>query len=74
MWTRNGFKSDFDVDRCFPCTAWPCNDLWKLLPSAPAVNRSKEDGPPAAEALVRFRSWMLECWDLAYRRDIVLRD
>ncbi len=73
VWTRNRLKSDFDIDHCFPFAAWPCNDLWNLLPSAPAVNRSKGDRLPAAEALERSRSWILEWWDLAYRRDIVLR-
>ena len=63
-----------DIDHCFPFAAWPCNDLWNLLPSAPAVNRSKGDRLPAAEALERSRSWILEWWDLAYRRDIVLRN
>ena len=74
VWTRNRLKSDFDIDHCFPFAAWPCNDLWNLLPSAPAVNRSKGDRLPAAEALERSRSWILEWWDLAYRRDIVLRN
>ena len=74
VWTRNRLKSDFDIDHCFPFAAWPCNDLWNLLPSAPAVNRSKGDRLPAAEALERSRSWILEWWDLAYRRDLVLRN
>ena len=74
VWTMNRLKSDFDIDHCFPFAAWPCNDLWNLLPSAPAVNRSKGDRLPAAEALERSRSWILEWWDLAYRRDIVLRN
>ena len=37
-------------DRPHQFAAWPCNDLWNLLPSAPAVNRSKGDRLPAAEA------------------------
>ena len=74
VWTRNRLKSDFDIDHCFPFAAWPCNDLWNLLPSAPAVNRSKGDRLPAAEALERSRSWILEWWDLAYRRDLVIRN
>ena len=74
VWTRNRPKSDFDIDHCFPFAAWPCNDLWNLLPSAPAVNRSKGDRLPAAEALERSRSCILEWWNLAYRRDIVLRN
>ena len=54
--------------------AWLCNDLWNLLPSAPAVNRSKGDRLPAAEALERSRFWIPDWWDLAYRRDIALRN
>ncbi len=74
VWTRNRLKRDFDVDHCFPFAAWPCNDLWNLLPSSPAVNRSKGDRLPAAEALERSRSCILDWWELAYRRDLVLRD
>ena len=48
--------------------------VWMHVPpSAPTVNRSKGDRLPAAEALERSRSCILEWWDLAYRRDIVLR-
>ena len=74
VWTGNRLKRDFDIDHCFPFAAWPCNDLWNLLPSAPAVNRSKGDRLPAAEALERSRSCILDWWDLAYRRDLVLRN
>ena len=74
VWTRNRLKRDFDIDHCFPFAAWPCNDLWNLMPSAPAVNRSKGDRLPAAEALERSRSLILDWWDLAYRGDLVLRN
>ena len=38
------------------------------------MNRSKGDRLPAAEALERSRSCILDWWDLAYRRDLVLRN
>ena len=74
VWTGSRLKRDFDIDHCFPFAAWPCNDLWNLLPSATAVNRSKGDRLPAAEALERSRSCILDWWDRAYRRDLVLRN
>ena len=30
--------SNLDIDHCFPFSAWPCDDLWNLLPSSRSVN------------------------------------
>ena len=43
VWTGRRLTGDFDIDHCFPFAAWPCNDLWNLLPSLQDVNR-KERG------------------------------
>ena len=34
VWTGRHLTADFDIDHCFPFAAWPCNDLWNLLPSS----------------------------------------
>ncbi|WP_428097711.1 methyltransferase domain-containing protein [Candidatus Rariloculus sp.] len=73
VWTRRRLTRDFDIDHCFPFAAWPCNDLWNLLPSSPPVNRSKGDRLPAAEALDRAKSCILEWWEAAYHRDTLLK-
>ena len=72
VWTGRRLRDDFDVDHCFPFAAWPCNDLWNLLPSSPTANRRKGDLLPAPEALEQARQRMLEWWDLAYLRDTAL--
>ena len=72
VWTGRRLTKDFDIDHCFPFAAWPCNDLWNLLPSSPTANRRKGDLLPAPEALEQARPRMLEWWDLAYLRDAFL--
>ena len=41
VWTGDRLTGNFDIDHCFPFAAWPCNDLWNLLPSLPAEIRKK---------------------------------
>ena len=31
-----------DIDHCLPWSAWPCGDLWNLLPAHPEVNRHQK--------------------------------
>ena len=61
-------EARFDIDHCIPWAAWPCDDLWNLLPSAPAINQQKRDRLPSAEALVASRDRILEWWETAYVR------
>ena len=72
VWTGRRLRDEFDVDHCFPFAAWPCNDLWNLLPSSATVNRSKGERLPAPKALEQARPRMLEWWDRAYLRDASL--
>ncbi len=51
-----------------PYAAWPCNDLWNLLPALPRVNRSKGNCLPAPEALEHAKPRILEWWSSAYLR------
>ena len=66
VWTGNFIRKNFDVDHCMPYAAWPCNDLWNLLPSMPKVNRSKGDRLPAPETLEKAKPRILEWWSNAY--------
>ena len=66
VWTGNFIRKNFDVDHCMPYAAWPCNDLWNLLPSLPRVNRSKGNCLPAPEALEQAKPRILEWWSSAY--------
>ncbi|MBL6457090.1 methyltransferase domain-containing protein [Belnapia sp. T6] len=56
----------FDIDHCLPWSAWPCNDLWNLLPSARSVNQSKGGLIVAGAALEAARPRILGWWEEAY--------
>jgi len=52
--------SGLDIDHCLPWAAWPCSDLWNLLPAAPAVNRNrKRETIVTGAALARARPLIL---------------
>lgn len=49
-----------DIDHCLPWSAWPCGDLWNLMPAAPAVNRDgKRERIVTAAALQHARPRIL---------------
>ena len=56
-----------DIDHCFPWAAWPCGDLWNLLPADRQVNqRQKRDRLPTAEALQKACDGIMAWWRNAY--------
>ena len=58
-----------DIDHCFPWAAWPCGDLWNLLPADRRLNQqSKRDRLPTQETLVRAEGAITEWWRAAYLR------
>ncbi|MCL4485919.1 MAG: hypothetical protein M1537_06265 [Nitrospirae bacterium] len=40
-------EKSFAVNHCFPWAAWPCDDLWNLLPADKSVNLRKSDRLPS---------------------------
>ena len=59
--------SNLDIDHCFPFSAWPCDDLWNLLPSSRSVNQhQKRDKLPSKICLLTSHDRILEWWDAAY--------
>jgi hypothetical protein len=56
-----------DIDHCFPWTAWPCDDLWNLLPAHRNVNqRQKREKLPSIK-LLRFAQHRIQSrWDRGY--------
>ena len=51
----------------FPWTAWPCSDLWNLLPTHREVNqRLKRDRLPSATTLFRAGGRIIGWWEKAY--------
>jgi SAM-dependent methyltransferase len=62
-----------DIDHALPWTAWPCADLWNLVPSLRSVNQhQKRDRLPTASALAAAREPIIQWWDAAWRADPAL--
>jgi len=53
VWSGKRLSADsLDVDHCLPWSAWPCGDLWNLVPADRRVNQNgKRDRLPSAGAL-----------------------
>ena len=56
-----------EIDHCFPFSAWPCDDLWNLLPASPRANAVKRDRLVSDAALSRARECIQDWWTNAYR-------
>ena len=69
VWSKARFKEDnFDMDHCLPWSAWPCGDLWNLMPAKQTVNRNqKRELLPSENTLSESRDLILEWWDYAYK-------
>jgi hypothetical protein len=67
-WTGNVLSErSIDIDHCFPWAAWPCDDLWNLLPTHPAVNQhQKRDRLPGTGLLRSAKDRMEDWWGKAY--------
>ena len=56
-----------DLDHCFPWSAWPCGDLWNLLPAARKVNQQEKKAKlPSDRILNSARSRFIDWWEEAY--------
>lgn len=56
-----------DIDHCLRWAAWPCDDLWNLMPAHPQINsHSKRDRLPSAEALEASQERILDWWQRAW--------
>jgi hypothetical protein len=75
VWTGKELNpTKLDIDHAFPWTAWPCSDLWNLMPAYPRVNRHlKRNRLPSETILRQARERILHWWDAAYlaRQDAV---
>ena len=50
-----------DVDHALPWSAWPCNDLWNLMPASRRVNQhEKRDRLPTAHVLAKARGAIVD--------------
>src|SRR5262249_32862224 len=63
-----------DIDHCFPWSAWPCGDLWNLLPTSRRVNQHlKKDLLPSASVLAGAQESIIGSWEQAWVPDAALR-
>jgi hypothetical protein len=55
VWTGQRLtRRSLDIDHCFPWSAWPCGDLWNLLPADRATNQNlKADRLPSKRCLTK---------------------
>lgn len=67
VWSGKPLKTDrFDIDHCFPFAAWPCNDLWNLLPANRDVNLRKKDKLVSIKGLLEARERIENFWTDTY--------
>ncbi len=74
VWSRKRLdRKTLDVDHCLPWSAWPCGDLWNLLPTHRMVNQhAKRDRLPAETLLQTAREPIVEWWEAAYPKGEIL--
>jgi hypothetical protein len=68
VWTGKKLKEEsLDIYHCIPWSAWPCGDLWNLLPALRSVNQTqKSDRLPSAERLTKAKEIIVDWWSAAY--------
>jgi hypothetical protein len=68
VWTEKKLTRDsLDIDHCFPWSAWPCGDLWNLIPADRSVNQRLKSGLlPSGGRLAKAREMILNWWDTGY--------
>jgi HNH endonuclease len=71
VWSDRPLDADsLDVDHCFPWSAWPCGDLWNLVPAHREVNqRKKRDRLPSDDLLIGRRKHIVSWWRDAYETE-----
>ena len=74
VWTGKKLqRRSLDIDHCFPWSAWPCDDLWNLLPAQHTVNQHKKrDLLPDDLTLRGASERIMHWWASAYRSEAVL--
>ena len=65
VWSARNVKTPH-IDHCFPWARWLNNDLWNLLPASAAMNSSKGEKLPSAQALSEARVRIIDWWQHAY--------
>ncbi|MGO9060948.1 MAG: methyltransferase type 12, partial [Candidatus Binataceae bacterium] len=60
-------EAGLDIDHCLPWSAWPCGDLWNLMPAQRMVSqRQKRERLPLAERLRQAQDLIEAWWNAGY--------
>ena len=65
--TRINDINHLDIDHCFPFAAWPCDDMWNLMPTTKRANSQKSNRLITADLLHRSEELIANWWKIAYR-------
>ena len=68
IWTGKRLGQEvLDVDHCLPWSAWPCGDLWNLMPAHRKVNQSQKRARLPSDSILRSaQDRILDWWGGAY--------
>ena len=70
VWTgRKLDAKSMHIDHCLPWAAWPCDDLWNLMPANRTSNLNKKDRLPDIITIREAQDRIMTWWDDAYRRE-----
>lgn len=70
VWTGRKLRADsMHIDHCLPWGAWPCDDLWNLMPTNKNSNLSKRDHLPDNATIRNAQDRIMTWWDDAYCRE-----
>ncbi len=60
-------EKNIDVDHCFPWAAWPCDDLWNLMPTHRTVNQKEKRAKLPSDQILRgAQDRIITWWESAY--------
>ncbi len=60
-------EKNIDIDHCFPWSAWPCGDLWNLMPTHRSVNQKEKRAKlPSDKILRNAQDRIITWWESAY--------
>ncbi len=51
-----------DIDHCLPWAAWPCSDLWNLMPAHRSINQHKKRDRLPSEAVLQTAQELIQDW------------
>lgn len=54
--------ASLDIDHCLPWSAWPCGDLWNLLPAHRQVNQREKRERLPADGRLRAAGDAIQAW------------